>query len=114
MTTAVTRRRGIPRAVDLTLSIILMVVGVVVLVIEGILDVLLLFTSADSPGDIEGATTFSFQLLLAGGIVWAVACVVAIVLMVRGRNAWWVALIGVAAPIGCMVWGFYAVTSVVQ
>jgi uncharacterized protein with PQ loop repeat len=114
MTTEVPAAKPGRRAADLTVSIILMVVGVIVLVLEAILDVLLVFTSADSPGDIEGATNFAFLLLFVGGAIWLIASIVAIVLLVRVRRAWWLALIAVVVPLGCAVGGFVAVSSVVQ
>ena len=113
MTTPATPSRA-RSAVDLAASIVLMIVGVIVLVLETIMDVLLALTSADSPGDIEGATDTAFLLLFIGGIVWLVGVVVAIIFLVRRRPAWWVSLIGVGAPIVCSVGGFVAVTSVVQ
>jgi hypothetical protein len=114
MTTEVTGQRTMRRALDLSLSILFVVVGLVVLILEGVLDVLLLFTSADSPGDVEGATDLAFQLLTVGGVVWLVVSIVAIILMVRRRTAWWAGSIAILAPIGCTIGGFLAVTSVVQ
>jgi hypothetical protein len=114
MTTEVTAPKSGRRTADVTISIILMVVGFIVLVLEGILDVLLLFTSADSPGDIEGATDFAFLLLFVGGAIWLIASIVGIILLVRGTRAWWLALIAVAVPLACAIAGFIAVTSVVQ
>jgi hypothetical protein len=114
MTTEVSPTRAGHRAVNITISIILIVVGMIVLVLEAVVDVLLDFTSADSPGDIEGATSFAFTLLLVGGFVWLVASIVAIVLLVRASTAWWLALIAVIVPIACAVAGFVAVTSLVQ
>jgi hypothetical protein len=114
MTTAVSQPRRERSAPDLVVSILLMVVGLVVLVLEGILDVLLALTSADSPGDVEGAVGLAFTLLAIGGIAWLVAIVLAIILLVRRRPTWWLALLGVLVPLGCAVGGFLAVTSVVQ
>jgi hypothetical protein len=114
MTTEVPQPKTGRRAVDVTISIILLVVGFIVLVLEGILDVLLLFTSADSPGDIEGATNSAFLLLWVGGAIWLISTIVAIILLVLGHRAWWLGLIAVVVPLACAVGGFVAVTSVVQ
>jgi hypothetical protein len=114
MTTAVSQPVTGRRVADLVISIVLMILGVIALVLEAIMDVLLLFTSADSPGDVEGATNLAFDLLFIGGAVWLVACVLAIIFMVRGHRGWWLALIALLAPVGCAVGGFIAVTSVVQ
>jgi hypothetical protein len=102
------------RAVDLTVSIILIVVGLVAIVLVAILDALLTLTSADSPGDVEGATSLAFLLLCIGAGVWLAASIVAIIFMVRSRAAWWLALIALLAPVAAGVGGFLAVTSVVQ
>jgi hypothetical protein len=114
MTTDVTRPNPGRRAVDLTMSILLMIAGLIVLVLEAIVDVLLALTSADSPGNVDGAVSTAFMLLLVGGIVWLVATAVVIVFLVRRRAAWWIALIGAVVPLACGVGGFLAVTSVVQ
>jgi hypothetical protein len=114
MTTEVRRPSAGRRAVDLTISIILIVVGLITIVLVAILDAVLALTSADSPGDVEGATDLSFLLLCIGAGVWLVASIVAIVFMVRNRGAWWLALIAVLAPALAGVGGFIAVTSVVK
>ena len=102
------------RALDLTISILLIVVGLISLVLDAILDIVLALTSADSPGDVEGATSLAFLLLFVGAGVWLVASIVAIVFMVRRRSAWWLALIALLFPVLAGVGGFVAVTSVVQ
>jgi hypothetical protein len=114
MTTEVPRPATGRRVANLVVSIVLMIVGVVAIVLEAILDVLLLFTSADSPGDVEGATDLAFALLFIGGAVWLIACVLAIIFLARGHRGWWLALIALLAPVGCAIGGFIAVTSVVQ
>jgi hypothetical protein len=114
MTTEVSRPKTAASVIDLVLSIVFMILGVIAIILEAIMDVLLVFTSADSPGDIEGATDLAFVLLFIGGAVWLVACVLAIIFLVRRHRAWWLALIALIAPVGCAVGGFIAVTSVVQ
>jgi hypothetical protein len=114
MTTEVPPAGAGRRALDLTISILLIVVGVIAIVLDAILDIVLALTSADSPGDVEGATSLAFLLLFIGAGVWLVASIVAIVFMVRRRTAWWLALIGVVVPVLAGVGGFIAVTSVVK
>ena len=114
MTTAAAAARRPNRAANIAVSVILLVLGVFVLVVEVVMDVLLDLTSADSPGDIEGATSLAFTLLLVGGAIWLIAAVVATVFLVLRRTAWWIALVGVLAPVACTIGGFLAVTSVVQ
>jgi hypothetical protein len=114
MTTAAPTAGSGRRALDLTISIILIVVGLIAIVLDAILDIVLALTSADSPGDVEGATSLAFILLFVGAGVWLIASVVAIVFMVRRRMGWWLALIAVLVPVLAGVGGFIAVTSVVQ
>jgi hypothetical protein len=114
MTTEVPPANPGRRAIDLTVSIILIVAGLVAIVLDAILDIVLVLTSADSPGDVEGATSLAFILLFVGAGVWLVASIVAIVFMVRRRMAWWLALVGVLVPVLAGVGGFVTVTSVVQ
>jgi hypothetical protein len=114
MTTEVPPPNGGRRAVDLTISIILIVAGLVAIVLDALLDVVLALTSADSPGNVEGATSLAFLLLFVGAGVWVVSSIVAIIFIVRRRTAWWLALVAVLAPVLGGIGGFIAVTSVVQ
>jgi hypothetical protein len=114
MTTVVSQPNTGRRVADPVVSIVFIILGLVAIILEGVTDVLLLFTSADSPGDIEGATTLAFGLLLVGGAVWLIACVLAIIFLVRRHRGWWLALIALLVPVGCAIGGFIAVTSVVQ
>ncbi len=114
MTTGVSPPAPGRRAADLTVSILLLVIALTALVSVAFLDIILALTSADSPGDVEGATSLAFVLLFAAAAVWIVATVLAIIFLARRRTAWWVALIGAGAPVLAGIGGFVAVTSVVQ
>lgn len=114
MTTAALEPKPGRRAVDLTASILLMVAGLIVVICDAILDIVLALTSADSPGDVEGATSLAFVLLFVAAAVWLATTILAIVFLVRRRSAWWVALIGAVVPVLAGLGGFVAVTSVVQ
>jgi hypothetical protein len=114
MTTTAAGTRRPERAANLAVAILLMIVGMVVSIVEAILDALLSLTSADSPGDVEGALGVAFTLLLVSFAVWAAATVVTIVLLVNRRLAWPIALVAVVVPLVCGVAGFLVVTSVVQ
>ena len=102
------------RTADLAVSIVLTIVGLLALVAVAFLDLVLALTAADSPGDVEGATLLAFILWFVAIAVWIATTILAIVLLVRGGRAWWVALIGAATPLLAGIIGFVAVTSVVK
>jgi hypothetical protein len=114
MATTTTGTRPPLSVANLTVAILLMIFGFVVSVVEAIVDALLSITSADSPGDVEGALGVAFVLLLVSVVLWAAATIVTIVLLVGRRRAWPVALVGAVVPLACTIVGFIVVTSVVQ
>jgi hypothetical protein len=95
-------------------TIVLIALGFAAIFVVAFVDLVLVFSRSDSPGDIDGAFAIAFYLLVGAAVAWLIASIVSIVFLVRRRTAWWVALLGVIAPILAGVGGFIAVTAVVK
>ena len=114
MTTAPTRPVAPRSAADIAGTIVLILLGFIATLVTLFVDIAFAFTSADSPGDVDGAFAVAFSLLLGAVVVWLGSCIVSIVFMVRRRVAWLVGLIALLAPVLAGVGGFIAFTSVVK
>ena len=87
------RPYGPNRVVDLVATILLLIANPVAVVLMVLLWLLLLFGGADSPNDTDrGQHLSNIAIPVAIGIA-VVGTVVSIILLVRRRYAWWVALL---------------------
>lgn len=84
------RRR---RVWDIVITIVLLVVPPVALILSALFDAFLVFGGADSPNDTESAQSLAFFVLVACVGLAIVGTVVSIIMLVRRRRAWWIALV---------------------